>query len=179
MIYIILSDGFEEIEALTPLDILRRGGCNVKTVSLNNTEYVRGSHNILIAADIKYDEMPDDIDMLVFPGGMPGSTNIDKSKKTDLLIEKALRSNAHIAAICAAPMILGKRGILKGKKAVCYPGFEEYLLGAEVTNDRVVTDKNVTTAIGMGAALEFAHELLKISADEKTADRIVGAVYPK
>ncbi len=180
MIYIILAEGFEEIEALTPLDILRRGKAEVKTAAITGDGLtVCGSHGIPVVADIRAEDIGDDIEMLIFPGGLPGATNIDESPLTDTLIQKAQKKRAHLAAICAAPMILGKRGILNGKKAVCYPGFEEHLHGAKVAKKRVVTDKNVTTAIGMGASLEFSEQLLAAVKDKKTAKTIVGATFPK
>lgn len=180
MIYIILAEGFEEIEALTPLDVLRRGKADVKCAAITGDGLtVKGSHGISVVADMRAEDIGDDIDMLVFPGGLPGATNIDESPLTDALIEKAKKKHAHLAAICAAPMILGKRGLLNGKKAVCYPGFEEHLHGAKVVKKRVVTDKNITTAIGMGASLEFAERLLSEVKDKKTAKTIVGATFPK
>lgn len=179
MIYLVLADGFEEIEALTPVDILRRGGAEVLMASLDGSETVTGSHGITVKADISAYDIGEDMTMLIFPGGMPGSDNIDHAEITDKLLKTAEKCGAHIAAICAAPKIIGNRGLLRGKRAVCYPGFEKYLKERTECSERVVTDGKITTAIGMGAALEFAHELLKIAKDSATADHVVASVYPK
>lgn len=160
MIYLLLAEGFEEIEALTPVDVLRRVGQDVKTVGITG-KVVTGAHGIPVTADILPEEMGEDVDMLILPGGMPGTTNLDQWEGMDNLLARVHNAGARIAAICAAPMILGKRGYLDGKYAVCFPGFEETLLGAKVEKEaRVITDGPFTTAIGMGAALEFACELV-------------------
>ncbi len=168
-VYVILAQGFEEIEALTTPDILRRNGIDVRTAALNaeSSLTVTGAHAIPVVADMKASDIGDDIDILIFPGGMPGTTNIDASPLTDKLIEKAKKANAHIAAICAAPSVLGKRGLLRGKEAICYPGFEKHLYGAKISDKRVVTDDGITTAIGMDASLEFANEILRVAKERK------------
>ncbi len=162
MILLLLADGFEEIEALCPLDILRRLGSNIKTVGITGKR-VTGAHGITVDADLSPEEVPlSEIKHLILPGGMPGSSNLDISSYTDLFINTVLENNGKIGAICAAPFILGKRGLLKGKKAVCYPGFEDMLSGAEVLDkEYVVTDGNITTAKGMGVALSFAKRIAK------------------
>ncbi len=159
MIYCLLAEGFEEIEALTPVDILRRVGLEVKTVGVTGG-VVTGSHGIAVTADITPDEMIEKIDMLILPGGMPGTRHLDEWDGMDALLARAHNEDARIAAICAAPMVLGKRGYLNGRYAVCFPGFEKYLIGAKSSEGRVITDGAYTTAIGMGAALEFATELV-------------------
>ncbi len=164
MVYVLLADGFEEIEALAPVDILRRGGVEVKTVGITG-KAVFGSHGIKVEADITPDEVGTDIDMLVFPGGLPGSDNLHASPYTDKFIEIAQARGGRIAAICAAPYILGVRGLLRGKSATCYPAekFINLLEGASYkANERVVTDGNITTGAGMGAACEFGLELLSL-----------------
>ncbi|MDY3845413.1 MAG: DJ-1 family glyoxalase III [Eubacteriales bacterium] len=168
-VYVILAQGFEEIEALTTPDILRRNNIKVCTAALNCKDglTVTGSHKIPVIADMKAEDIGDDIDILVFPGGMPGTTNIDESPMTDYLIEKAHKCHAHIAAICAAPSVLGKRGLLRGKEAICYPGYEKYLTDAKISKKRVVTDGDITTAIGMDASLEFANEILRIAKERR------------
>jgi 4-methyl-5(b-hydroxyethyl)-thiazole monophosphate biosynthesis len=162
LIALLLADGFEEIEALTPLDILRRVGAEVVTVGITGKEVV-GAHGIKVAADITYDEAePSDFNHLILPGGMPGAANLDSHPFTDEILAAVKKNNGCIAAICAAPFILGVRGELKGKRAVCYPGFEDKLLGATVVNAPAVSDGNIVTAKGMGAALPFSYEILKV-----------------
>ncbi len=179
MIYMLLADGFEEAEALTPLDILRRASLEVRTVSLEKTEAVTGAHGITVLADIMPKDATESISLLILPGGMPGSVNLDASAVTECMIERTLSDNGRLAAICAAPLVLGKRGLLRGKHAVCYPGFEEYLDGAILASESVVTDGNVTTAIGMGAAVAFGAELVSQLIDEKSADAILSAIHYK
>ena len=155
MVYMFLANGFEEVEALCPLDLLRRAGVEVTTVGIGG-EYITGSHGITVKADIKDKKAKfEDIEMVILPGGMPGTKNLDASNIVHKALDLAKEQNACIAAICAAPMILGKRGDLMGKKAVCYPGFEEYLEGATIPEAKVVADGNIVTARGMGVALEF------------------------
>ena len=143
MIYVFLADGFEEIEALTPIDILRRCGLEVETVSIGG-EYVTGARKITVKADTVIDKISD-AQMYILPGGLPGADNLEACEK--------------LCGICAAPKILVKLGILKGKKATCYPGYENDLIGAEYTKSPVVSDGNVITANGMGSSAAFALEL--------------------
>lgn len=176
MIIILLANGFEEIEALTPLDMLRRAGLDVKTVGLNG-QVIAGSHGINVFCDA----LPDDIDlsdvtMAIFPGGMPGSLNLDTSPYSDEVISAVTKNGGHLAAICAAPLVFGRRGLLDGKKATCYPGFEGELRGAEIIDAGVVTDGNITTARGMGVALDFAEELISICLGKEKADAISKAI---
>ncbi|MBQ8859154.1 MAG: DJ-1/PfpI family protein [Clostridia bacterium] len=177
MIYLLLADGFEEAEALVPLDLLRRAGLPVQTVAITASPVV-GSHGIPVVADITPREATEPIDLLIFPGGLPGATNLDESPEAEALLRRALAEDARIAAICAAPLILGKRGLLDGKRAICYPGFEEYLAGAEIATDaRVVTDGRITTGIGMGAAAEFGLELVSLLASPAVADKLANAAF--
>ena len=176
MIAILLADGFEEIEALTPLDVLRRAGLDVKTVAIGSKIAV-GSHKIPVICDLLPSEVDkDEVSMLILPGGMPGSLNLDANEFTDELISAVTKNGGRIAAICAAPLILGRRGLLIGKEAVCYPGFEEELKGARISERAVVTDGNITTAKGMGVALEFALELVRLILGKSVADQIEGSV---
>lgn len=180
MIYMFLADGFEEVEALCPLDILRRAGLEVTTVGIGKDTII-GAHGITVQADIPdvlyRDSTPD---MIILPGGMPGSSNLDKSKTVDIALRAASRKGAFLCAICAAPMVLGKRGYLSGKRAVCYPGFEEYLDGAEVSEtETVVRDGNIITAKGMGVALDFGLELVRALKDNDTAEQIKASVFAK
>ena len=171
-IALLLANGFEEVEALTPLDLLRRAGVTVETIGIGRRT-VTGAHNIEIVADITDAEAnPDGYDGVILPGGMPGSVNLDASEFTDKIISAVLLKNGRLAAICAAPLILGRRGLLKGKKATCYPGFENELIGAEISDNGVVTDGNVTTAKGMGVALDFAKELISLFVSPEMAKKI-------
>ncbi len=181
MIYMFLADGFEEIEALCPLDILRRAGLEVTTVGIGGKDVIRGAHGIIVHADIPdvmyRDSSPD---MLILPGGMPGSKNLDESRIVDSALRAASRKGAYLAAICAAPMVLGKRGYLEGKRAVCFPGFEEYLTGATVdVENTVVRDGNIITAKGMGAAFDFGLELVRCFKDDGTAEKVKESVFAK
>lgn len=176
MILILLADGFEEIEALTPLDILRRAGLNVKTVGING-KIVVGTHSIPLICDIEKEEVNyDEVDCVIFPGGMPGASNLDSSEFTDKIIAAVKNNGGRIAAICAAPMILGRRGLLDGLRAVCYPGFESELKGAIISDKSVVTDGNITTAKGMGVALAFSKEILRLLTDEQTYRKITSSI---
>ncbi len=182
MITVFLADGFEEIEALTPVDILRRAGCDVKCVSVNKTNSVVGAHDIVVNADMTLKEAENtasSAEMVILPGGMPGADNLDKNKSVDAYIRSAAENGAYLAAICAAPMILGKRGFLKGKRATCYPGFEKYLEGANVTGGRVESDGHVVTSCGMGAALEFSLELCRLMKGEDAAEKLGVGVLAK
>ena len=164
---VLLADGFEEIEALTPVDMLRRAGLNVKTVAIG-AKIAVGSHSIPVVCDMEAREVdPRCLSLVILPGGMPGSLNLDASEYTDKFINAVIENGGRLAAICAAPLVLGRRGLLDGKEAICYPGFEGELKGAKISERSVVTDGNITTAKGMGVALEFSHELVRLLCDEK------------
>lgn len=173
MIYCILADGFEEIEALTPIDMLRRAGLNVTTMALTENQLpgvAVGAHGIKVMADMILPDIPgDDIEMLILPGGMPGARNIDESTAANEWIRAAVKQDAYVCAICAAPMILGKRGLLDGYRAVCFPGFEKYLTGAAVDNSAVAVDRRRITACGMGAAAKFGAALVAAMKGEEVA----------
>lgn len=169
MIIVCLAPGFEEIEALTPVDVLRRAGLDVKTVAIGtDTKNVTGSHGITVVADITERELsarsdfPACVEHIILPGGMPGSLNLDESPFVDKMLHFVKEKEGHIAAICAAPLVLGRRGFLIEKKATCFPGFEGELTGAIVCSEVCVSDGNITTANGMEAALPFAKELADI-----------------
>ncbi len=178
MIYCLLAEGFEEIEALTPVDVLRRAGFTVKTVGITG-KTITGSHGIPVVADILPEEMTEHIDMLILPGGMPGTRNLDAWAGMDALLTRATDEGARIAAICAAPMVLGRRGYLNGRYAVCFPGFEKELIGAKSCEGRVITDGAYTTSVGMGASLEFAAELVSCLAGIDAAAEIYTNVHGK
>ncbi len=176
MIAILLADGFEEIEALTPLDILRRAGLDVKTVAIGSKIAI-GSHGIPVICDITSDEVDlSQISAVIFPGGMPGSLNLDASAFSDKIIDAVTKNGGRIAAICAAPLVLGRRGLLNGKEAICYPGFENELSGAKISSQSVMTDGNITTAKGMGVALSFSLELVRLICGESKAREISEAI---
>lgn len=155
MLYLFLADGFEETEAIAPLDVIRRAEIPIKTVAVGENP-VTGAHGIVIQADISLDEVSvEDMDGVILPGGMPGTLNLQKNPKVTEILQYCAAQGKLIAAICAAPMILGEMGLLNGKAAVCFPGFEEHLEGAVLKDAGVVTDGNVITAKGAGVALEF------------------------
>lgn len=185
MILEFLAPGFEEIEALAPADILRRAGLDIRTVAITEGgTVVSGSHSIPVTADLTADEAAalaktEKIDMIILPGGMPGAANLDVSETVQFFLDKAVAEGAYIASICAAPMIPGKRGLLNGRRATCYPGFEQYLDGADYTGGRVETDGKFITACGMGAAVEFGLALTAILKGEQAAETIASAVFAK
>ena len=161
-ICIFLATGFEEVEALFPLDILRRGGLDVKTVSVTGDKFVVGAHDIPVGADVLFDDLkPEDVEMIVLPGGLPGATNLDEHAGLDKLIMDFAAAQKPLAAICASPFVFGKRGLLKGKKATCYPGFDKFLEGAEYTANKVEVVDNFITGKGPGAAWEFGFAILE------------------
>ncbi len=171
MVYVMLADGFEETEAIEPIDILRRGGADVRTVGVKGKS-VKGAHGVIVTADIGMDEAdPEDMELLMLPGGA-GHEILDASNEVHSLISYAVSNGIYIAAICAAPSIIGKRMILEGKKATCFPGYEKYLYGAEVTGEKVVTDGKIITAKGAGAASDFGFAMLAALKNKETADKI-------
>lgn len=162
MIYLFLANGFEEIEALCPLDLMRRAGLAVTTVGIGSTA-ITGAHGITVTADMLDSDFCDFTPEMIFlPGGMPGTLNLAASEVVKEAILRANQSGAYIAAICAAPSILGDMGLLAGKKAICYPGFEERLTGATISASRVVLDGKILTAAGMGVALEMGLKIVEI-----------------
>ena len=179
MIYMFLAEGFEEVEALAPLDLIRRAGLEIKTVGVG-AKTVVGSHGIPVVADMTDTDYSDDApDMVILPGGMPGTKNLDASETVHKAIAAATKNGAYVCAICAAPMILGKLGLLVGKKATCFPGFEEYLAGAIVTGQKVVVDGKIITAKGMGAGIEFGLAIVSALKDEATANELAKAIMFK
>lgn len=170
---VFLADGFEEVEALTVADILRRAGIRVETVSVNGNDMVQGAHWITVKADTVFEETNfDKVDMLVLPGGMPGTTNLQKHKGLNNLLRTYDKEEKWIAAICAAPSILGEMGMLNGRKACCYPSFEEKLTGAQVMEEPAVTDGHIITGRGMGTAIPFALRLAEVLAGTEKAKKI-------
>lgn len=177
MIYVFLAQGFEETEAIVPIDLLRRAGKNVKTVSITNDLKITGSHGIPVTADKKLSGISlDEIEMIVLPGGMPGTLNLNFSDPLECVINYAIENNKYIGAICAAPSILGNKGLLEGKKATCYPGFEKRLKGAEVLEESVVVDGKLITARGAGVATEFGLTLVEALCGKEKRDEIAKSI---
>ena len=172
MIYVMLANGFEEIEALAFVDILRRADIEVATVSIDNSETVSGSHGIEVVADKKISEIGNDGSGIVLPGGLPGTYNLRDSESVTSLLKDYNASGKYVAAICAAPSVLGGLGILKGKKATCYPSFEPKLLGASVLEDSVVIDGNVITSRGAGTAHDFAFKFVELLKGDDVAKQL-------
>lgn len=172
MIYVFLADGFEEMEALAPIDILRRAGLSVQTVGVGS-RYPTGAHGVPMSADIIEAEAELSVmEALVLPGGMPGTKHLDASEVVRSAVAYAFTHGLPMGAICAAPSVLGHIGVLKGLKATCYPGFESELIGATVADAAVITDGVITTARGAGVATEFALELAARLTSSDTAERI-------
>lgn len=180
MVYVFLANGFEETEALAPVDILRRSGVDVKTVGVGGDK-ITGSHDITVLADISDAEVETDvIEAVVLPGGMPGTLNLEKSPVVRACIEYCAQNDLPICAICAAPSILGHMELLKGKKATCFPGFEQELYGAEVQQDKLaVTDGKIVTGKGAGAAIEFGLAVAALLAGQDVSDKTRAALQCK
>ena len=203
MIVMFLAPGFEEVEALAPLDLLRRAGLEVVTVAVREAKTnqlieslgrigvsasnlwdddrtVTGSHGITVTADVTEAALPGrlaraSLEAVILPGGMPGTTNLDASPVVEKTLELAAAKDAYLCAICAAPLVLGKRGYLVGKRATCFPGFEEYLTGATV-GGKVIRDGRIITAAGMGVAQEFGFEIISALVSPEKAGEIRSAI---
>lgn len=178
-IYVFLANGFEEIEAIAPIDVFRRAELMVTTVSVTGDQLVEGAHGIAIAADCLFEELRFEGDFLLFlPGGMPGTLNLEAHEGLKSLLRQQAERGQKIAAICAAPSILGKMGLLKGKEAICYPGFESYLDGATVSAESVVKAGAVFTAKGPGVAIDFALRLVEDLRGKEVATQVAaGMIY--
>ena len=176
MVYMFLAEGFEEIEALCPLDLMRRADIEVVTVGVGGKQ-ICGAHGINVIADIAdTDFVFENVDMIFLPGGMPGTLNLAASDTVISAIKRAEEENAYIAAICAAPSILGNMGMLDGKEAICYPGFEDKLIGATISDKRVVLDGKILTAAGMGAALDMGLCIVEIFRGKDFSQKLRNAV---
>ena len=173
MIYLFLANGFEEIEGLTALDVLRRAGEEIMTVGVGSEKIV-GSHKVPVICDTTVDkiEKTDDLKAIILPGGMPGTLNLEADKTVQEYIDFANEKGALVCAICAAPSILGHKGLLSGKKAVCFPGFENSLEGCESCCEYVVTDGKFITAKGAGVCIEFGLEIVKQLRGGELSDEI-------
>ena len=175
-VYVFLADGFEDVEALIPVDVLRRGGVDVTTVSITDFPLVQSAHGVNMEADIMFEQGDfSDADLIFLPGGMPGASNLFAHKGVCKAVVDQFAAGKKVAAICASPaVILAPLGILEGKRATCYPGMESSLPenGATYTGDLFTVDGNVTTGEGPAAAFPFAYELLTQLVDKQTADQI-------
>ena len=181
MVCVFLATGFEEIEALTPVDLLRRVGIEVKTVAVGDSAEdltVKGARGIPVVCDYKLNEVLDmEMEIAVLPGGMPGTINLLNCRPLMDMIDRRDAEGKRIAAICAAPAkLLGERGLLKGRRATCYPGMEELMEGATACTDSVVTDGHITTARGMGTAMDFGLEMVKLLISEEKAAELAKSV---
>ena len=176
MVTVFLAQGFEEIEALVPVDILRRGGISVTLCSITSDLTVTGAHGISVQCDTTLSSLSGEEKMMVLPGGMPGTLHLKKCTALRMRIGEHVRRGGYVAAICAAPTVLASMGLLKNKKATCFPGMEKELLGAQVTDEDVVVDGKIITGRGAGAAFSFGLQLLSVLKDENTASDLADAM---
>lgn len=168
-----LAEGFEEIEAISIIDVLRRARLDVTTVSVTGKKEVKGSHNIPVVADKLFEEVNyDDIEMIVLPGGMPGARHLNEHEGLKKQIKVFAAGDKPLGAICAAPMVLGELGLLEGKKAVCYPGFEKHLKGATVLMEPTLQCENIVMGRGAGVAIKFALKIVEFLEDKKVAEKL-------
>ena len=172
-VFIFLADGFEELEAIAPIDILRRADIPVVSVSLTDSKIVIGAHRIQLIADQLFSETVfSDNAFLVLPGGGEGTRNLAAHKQLNELLLHQFERNKNLAAICAAPSVFGNLGILSGKEATCYPGFEEKLVGAEISDQTIVKSENIITAKGPGVAIQFALKIVETLKSSELAHEI-------
>ncbi|WP_439183551.1 DJ-1 family glyoxalase III [Carboxylicivirga taeanensis] len=170
---ILLAEGFEELEAISPVDILRRAGIAVTTVSITKNKEVTGAHGIKIMADALFEEVPfADFEAIVLPGGMPGTSHLNEHQALKTVLTEFAESKKLIGAICAAPLVLGELGLLQKRNATCYPGFEKQLIGAAITKQAVVKDEHFITANGVGNAIPFALALVKELLNDEAANNL-------
>lgn len=180
MVYVFLANGFEETEAICPIDIMLRAGIDVELISVSDDLTVKGTHGIELKADKKINEISpscDGLELIMLPGGMPGTTNLYDCRPLRDMLAAAANKGVTIAAICAAPMILGRLGLLENKTAVCYPGFEDELTGAKITERaKVAVSENIITAVGMGVATEFGLAIVEKLRSKSEAIKIAKAI---
>ena len=177
MVYLFVADGFEEIEGLTVVDLLRRAELEIRMVSVTGDKQVIGSHNIKVEADEIYGESDYTLaDMLILPGGMPGTRHLAEHRELGVLLKQFHNEGKNIAAICAAPSVLGMLGILEGKRATCYPGYEDKLTGAVPTGTKTEVDGNIITGKGMGVSIEFSLAVIDRLKDKETSQKIAASI---
>jgi 4-methyl-5(b-hydroxyethyl)-thiazole monophosphate biosynthesis len=168
-----LAEGFEETEAVALVDVLRRGQVMVEIVSITGNLVVCGSHQIRVNADTLFEDASfDDVDMLILPGGIPGSNNLNAFEPLKELLRKFNSQQKPIAAICAAPFILGEMGLLEGKEAICYPGYESKLTGATISDKRVVISGNMLTSLGLISAVDFGLAIVKYLHGDEVSTKV-------
>ena len=177
MVYCFLADGFEETEAIAPVDMLRRAGVTVKTVGIGKS-VITGSHGISVICDLTDSELrlTDELDGVILPGGMPGTLNLDASQTVHSAVDFAVSHQKLVCAICAAPSLLGRKGLLSGKKAIAFPGFEKELEGAIISKDPVVKDGVFITAKGAGVAVDFGLEIVAALVSRAKSDEIRSSI---
>lgn len=171
-VYAFVADGLEEVECLAVWDILLRAEIDVKLVSIMGRKEITGAHGLKMTADLLFEEIENDADLLFLPGGMPGTKNLSKHKGLGEMLKAHAAAGKHLAAICAAPSVLGELGIIDGHKATCYPGWEYLMPNHNVTNEYVVTDRNITTARGMGSSIQMGLQLVKVLKGELAAKNL-------
>ena len=179
-IAVFFAAGYEEIEALTVVDLCRRAGIDVSMVSIGEEKKATGSHQITVEMDQNFEEVDfEALDMIVLPGGMPGTLNLEAHTGLMAQVDAFYNAGRYVAAICAAPSIFGHRGIVKGRKACCYPGFEKDMNGADMVYDSVCVDGNVITSRGMGCAIDFALAIIEVLCGKEIADEKAGSIIYK
>lgn len=173
MFYMFFAEGFEEVEAIATLDVIRRAGIDIKSVAIKN-KTVTGSHGISIVCDLTSDEISvnESLEGIILPGGMPGSKNLDNDAAVNKFIDYCYTNNKLLCAICAAPFILGKRGMLADREATCFPGFENELKDAKISEKFVCIDKNIITGKGMGSAVKFGLAIVSAVKGQAAADEL-------
>ena len=180
MVYCFLADGFEEVEAIAPIDMLRRAGVEVKTVGVTG-DVIDGRHGIKVIPDVLIGDiiLDDNLEAVILPGGLPGATNLEDSDDVQKAIDFAVDNDKYVCAICAAPQILGHKCLLEGKEAIAYPGFESELKGAVISDEYVVLDGKFITAKGAGVATEFGLKIVSVLKNKDLADEIGKAIQMK
>ncbi len=177
---IFLADGFEEVEGLTVVDLLRRARIDVTMVSIMGRNKITGAHDIVVEADELYEDMDfSNMDALILPGGMPGTKYLGEHSELVKLLKSFNKDQKLIAAICAAPSVLGVNSILDGKKATSYPGFEDKLEGASFVEEPVVKDKNIITSRGLGTAIDFSLAIIEALKDKDRAEEVAKSIIYK
>lgn len=172
MNYVLLAEGFEEVEAITVVDVLRRAEIEVTTVGIGS-KTITGTHGIPVTADMcSCEAKAEGLEMVILPGGMPGTTNLGESEKVAEYVDYCVKNDKYVCAICAAPMVLGKLGVLEGKNAVCYPGCEGGLTGANIVKEAVVVDGKVVTSMGPGTATEFGLKIVELVKGKAVSDQV-------
>jgi len=173
-VYVMLAPGFEIVEATLPIDIMRRAKIDVQTVSITPFNEVESANGVVVVADALLEDADlSDGDLLYLPGGMPGATNLSDCEPLHDIILEYNAAGKWLAAICAAPLVYGRMGLLKGLNATCYPGFEPEVKGANMLKNTVVCDKNFITGCGPGAAFAMGHKIVSVLINKETADTIL------